>query len=460
MQEPKKQVSEPLVLHIRISGRWMPMLSAISVFALLPALSASAPLEEGAPLALSAKAGRSQAVDLATAAAMTVNTSAARLTDAVQAGAAGGGAIAFPGISLPLAPGTPGATGVVAASPFVRAPGFILPVVGPITSVFGPRQHPVLGVPMFHTGIDLSASCGTPVRAAADGTVAYAGVTPSWGQRVIIAHDTQLKTGYAHLSRLIAKEGQVVRQGDVIGLVGTTGWSTGCHLHFDVILNDRYVDPRPYLGLGPATSVSIPYTAAPHRVTDTRGSVVYTVEDGDVPIPVEVTSPTTQPPATSTPSTPTTSIPSTTTDPTTSTPTTTTDPTTSTPTTTSDPTTSTPTTTTDPTTSTPPTTTDPTTSTPPTTGDPTTTTPPTTDPTTAPTDATTTSAPPATTDPTTTSQPAPTTTSSEPAAVPTSAPTTSTAAADTTTSSSTSGSTSAPAAADTTSTDTTATPAS
>ena len=77
---------------------------------------------------------------------------------------------------------------------------------------------------------------------------------------------------------------RVLKEGDIIGLVGTTGWSTGCHLHFDVILNERYVDPGPYLGLPSSNAPSIPFQATPPVVRDQRGVPVH-VEDGDVPIP-------------------------------------------------------------------------------------------------------------------------------------------------------------------------------
>ena len=395
MQEPKKSGVEPVVLQIHVSGRWMPFLSAVTVFALLPALSGSAPAEQITPQPLGARPQKQEG-DLAAAVAARLG-SGSTLADATGVGVPlgiGGGAIDFPGIQLALT--TAQATAAAAAgvglpaSPFVKRPGFIWPVIGRVMSEFGPRRHPVLGIPMFHTGIDLSSACGTPIRAAADGTVDYAGVTPSWGNRVILQHDPELKTGYAHMSKLLVRRGDVVRQGQVIGLVGTTGWSTGCHLHFDVIVNDRYVDPRPYLGLPGARSATVPYRAAPHNVLDGRGTVLYTVEDGDVPISsatVPSTSPSTSYPTTSTTTSPTGSPTTSTSSPTT----TTSDPTTTTsdPTTTSSPTT----TTSDPTTTSSPTTT---------TSDPTTTSSPTSTTTTsepaAPSDTTTSSAPSTTSD--------------------------------------------------------------
>ncbi|MGN6754553.1 MAG: M23 family metallopeptidase [Intrasporangium sp.] len=169
--------------------------------------------------------------------------------------------------------------------------GLSWPLQGPVTSGFGPRIHPLLGRPMFHTGIDLGAACGTPIHAAADGQVVYAAITPSWGRRVIIRHSTSLETGYAHMSQFLVQQGDVVRRGQVIGLVGTTGWSTGCHLHFDVILDGNYVDPAPYLGL-PATSTSeVPFQVAPQVEAGAPGALPTPAEDGDVPISAAVPSP-------------------------------------------------------------------------------------------------------------------------------------------------------------------------
>jgi hypothetical protein len=165
-------------------------------------------------------------------------------------------------------------------------PGFIHPVPGVEVSGFGPRIHPLLHRPMFHTGIDLSAACGTPIRAAAAGKVVYARISSSWGLRTIIQHTPTLKTAYGHQSKFLVKEGQTVRQGQVIGLVGTTGWSTGCHLHFDVIINDHYVDPAPYLGFPASTSGPASYGTVPNYFPG-GGTVVasapQTVPDGDVP---------------------------------------------------------------------------------------------------------------------------------------------------------------------------------
>ncbi len=339
--------SGPRVLNIRMSGRLVPFATMLLLFALLPFLGGSAPqtptasvvLAAGSPAVQDAVAVVDQARDeLSGSAVAGAPTAALAPVDSAFSAAVGGGLFMFPAISL--AP----ATAQAIAAPIIGRPLFIHPVAGGETSSFGPRIHPLLGRPMFHTGIDLAAACGTPIHAAADGTVIYARVSASWGGRTIIEHSPTLKTAYGHQSKFLVTEGQVVKQGQVIGLSGTTGWSTGCHLHFDVIVNERYVDPAPYLGYAPSATASVPYAVVPHLVLDLGGRVIRTVEDGDVPIPEATeTSPTPistggRPP-TSTPTTSTT-IPGTTT----GTPTTT-RPTTSAPApTTSNPTTSNPTT--------------------------------------------------------------------------------------------------------------------
>ena len=289
--------SGPLVLNIRMSGRLVPFATMLLLFALLPFLGGSTPqtpstsvvLAAGSPAVQDAVAAVGQARKEMSGSVVGAPTAALAPVDSAFSAAIGGGLFMFPAISL--AP----ATAQAIAAPIIGRPLFIHPVPGGETSPFGPRIHPLLGRPMFHTGIDLAAACGTPIHAAADGTVIYARVSASWGGRTIIEHSPTLKTAYGHQSKFLVTEGQHVKQGQVIGLSGTTGWSTGCHLHFDVIVNDRYVDPAPYLGFAPSATASVPYAVVPHLVFDQGGRVIRTVEDGDVPIPE----------ATETPSTPT-----------------------------------------------------------------------------------------------------------------------------------------------------------
>ncbi len=124
---------------------------------------------------------------------------------------------------------------------------FVWPVRGTISSPFGPRIHPIYGVPSFHTGIDIAVPEGTPVRAAASGTVTFAGWHEGFGVLVVIDHGNGYESYYGHLSKLLVSVGQSVSAGDVIALSGNTGLSTGPHLHFEVRYLGTPVDPRPLL---------------------------------------------------------------------------------------------------------------------------------------------------------------------------------------------------------------------
>jgi murein DD-endopeptidase MepM/ murein hydrolase activator NlpD len=125
--------------------------------------------------------------------------------------------------------------------------GFSFPVAAHITSPFGMRFHPVLHYWKLHDGTDFGASCGTPIRAASSGRVAERYYNAGYGNRLMIDHGyisgRYVTTGYNHASRYIVHVGQRVRKGQVIGYVGTTGFSTGCHLHLMVWINGRLRNP-------------------------------------------------------------------------------------------------------------------------------------------------------------------------------------------------------------------------
>lgn len=116
-----------------------------------------------------------------------------------------------------------------------------------MTSDYGMRTHPVLGGRRSHKGIDLAAPTGTPVYATADGIVSRANRFSSYGLFVSIEHGAKLQTRFAHLSRLAVADGQRVKKGDVIGYVGSTGRSTGPHLHYEVRIAGQAVNPIPYM---------------------------------------------------------------------------------------------------------------------------------------------------------------------------------------------------------------------
>ncbi len=121
------------------------------------------------------------------------------------------------------------------------------PVRGLVTSPFGARTSPYGEGREMHPGIDISASYGSPVTAAGNGAVIFAGRDPGYGGVVIVAHGGQLDTLYGHLSALYVRDGQSVRRGQAIGAVGATGRATGAHLHYEVRVNGAPVDPRRYL---------------------------------------------------------------------------------------------------------------------------------------------------------------------------------------------------------------------
>ncbi|WP_172512005.1 M23 family metallopeptidase [Glutamicibacter mishrai] len=120
-----------------------------------------------------------------------------------------------------------------------------------ISSPYGWRANPTGAGNQIHIGQDYPISCGSPVYASEDGTVSVSAWAGHSGMRVTIDHGSNVQTGYSHNSKLIAKVGQSVKQGELIALAGTTGNSTGCHVHFEVIIDGRWHDPRNYLPLIP-----------------------------------------------------------------------------------------------------------------------------------------------------------------------------------------------------------------
>lgn len=128
--------------------------------------------------------------------------------------------------------------------------GWSLPVSGRTSDEFGPRpQKPVAGVNEFHRGTDIAASCGSPVFAATGGIVLEARANGSYGNWILLEHGSGVSTGYAHLQDggILVAAGQRVEAGQLIGTVGSTGASTGCHLHFEVRLDGTAVDAKPFM---------------------------------------------------------------------------------------------------------------------------------------------------------------------------------------------------------------------
>ena len=150
-------------------------------------------------------------------------------------------------------------TGLAAAKPKPAVAGSFASVAIPsrnplaqerMTSTFGMREHPILGGRRAHKGVDLAAPAGTPVYATADGTVSRASWFSGYGLFISLEHGGEMQTRYGHMSRLNVAEGQRVHKGDVIGFVGSTGNSTGPHLHYEVRVDGAAVNPVPYMQTG------------------------------------------------------------------------------------------------------------------------------------------------------------------------------------------------------------------
>lgn len=135
-------------------------------------------------------------------------------------------------------PGDPGSASIE---------GFIMPTAGSVGSKFGLRVHPIFGTTRMHSGVDIGAPSGQAIWASKEGRVIFAGVKGGYGNTVIVQHEGGVATLYAHMSALRTSEGEFVDAGEIIGLVGSTGWSTGPHLHFETRVNGEPKDPELFL---------------------------------------------------------------------------------------------------------------------------------------------------------------------------------------------------------------------
>ena len=148
------------------------------------------------------------------------------------------------------------------AATFARIPAFLPVNRMTLSSDFGYRSDPFHGGGAFHAGIDMTGKTGDVIHAAADGVVVRAGWWAGYGKVVVVDHGNGLETRYGHMSRFHVKEGDVIRQGQVIGGMGSTGRSTGTHLHFEVRLDGRALDPQPFLDLA-SFGVDVPVRSRP-----------------------------------------------------------------------------------------------------------------------------------------------------------------------------------------------------
>jgi len=133
--------------------------------------------------------------------------------------------------------------GVRSRQELAAAAPSIWPAQGWLTAAFGERSNPLTGEPGFHEGIDISASEGEPVYATADGTVEAASFAGDFGNLVVVGHGFGISTRYAHLSGFAVRPGVMVKRGDVVGYVGATGRATGAHVHYEVLVDDKPINP-------------------------------------------------------------------------------------------------------------------------------------------------------------------------------------------------------------------------
>jgi len=117
------------------------------------------------------------------------------------------------------------------------------PTQGWLTGSFGGRSDPFSGEPAFHQGIDISTDKGQPILATADGSVESASYSGDYGNLVVLRHGFGLATRYGHLSAFAVRPGQPVKRGDIIGYVGSTGRATGSHLHYEILVNGKLINP-------------------------------------------------------------------------------------------------------------------------------------------------------------------------------------------------------------------------
>jgi murein DD-endopeptidase MepM/ murein hydrolase activator NlpD len=156
---------------------------------------------------------------------------------------------AVPRAAAPARSSVPSRADAVSMPPSdpARRLALLWPSGGIVTSRFGWRVHPIFGGREFHTGMDIATRYGSPVVAARAGVVRFVGWKSGYGRIIVIAHDGGIETAYSHLSAALVDPGQRVTQGQVIGRIGSSGWSTGPHLFFEVRRNGVPIDPARYL---------------------------------------------------------------------------------------------------------------------------------------------------------------------------------------------------------------------
>jgi murein DD-endopeptidase MepM/ murein hydrolase activator NlpD len=155
--------------------------------------------------------------------------------------------IVWPGMTLRLPGGAQAAPTPAPQAPSATSGKMAWPVRGRLTSPFGMRRHPITGQNKLHTGLDIAAATGTPITSPRSGTVTFAGWSGGYGNYVVVDHGNGMQTAYAHMSAISVRKGQRLEAGTQVGKVGSTGMSTGPHLHFEVKRNGQFVNPQSIL---------------------------------------------------------------------------------------------------------------------------------------------------------------------------------------------------------------------
>ncbi|MFL0672373.1 MAG: M23 family metallopeptidase [Erythrobacter sp.] len=169
--------------------------------------------------------------------------------------------------------------------------GLLAPVPGPTTSGFGMRRHPILGYRRMHEGLDFKAGYGTPIVAVTDGRVSAAGRAGGCGIAVRLEHGGGLSTRYCHMSRMAVSGGQTVRRGQVIGYVGSTGLSTGPHLHYEMYRGGRVINPASVQFVTRAQLEGTELLDFRRRLIDLKQVEVGAALKDMAPLPNEITEP-------------------------------------------------------------------------------------------------------------------------------------------------------------------------
>ncbi|TFC25191.1 M23 family metallopeptidase [Cryobacterium sp. TMT1-3] len=232
---PLMGAPRPIPLRRRAAaGSAMAMIALFAISTSLPALVVKTDTPQAAAASSDAQADDLQSVSAAGTASVLIERDGYTFTEAPEP--ASYTEVASNGEWASLSPGQ------------LSDQGWALPVLGRISSPFGSRPNkPVDGVGDFHNGTDIAAPCGQPVFAATGGKVVTSGYQGSYGNWILIDHGNGIETGYAHNSQLLVDPGQLVVAGEIIAVVGSTGASSGCHVHFETRVDGERVDAETFM---------------------------------------------------------------------------------------------------------------------------------------------------------------------------------------------------------------------